>query len=270
MAEKSSSQNILIGLALVMVVAAFAVTLMTRSTGQVTAPAPVAQPSALPEIITIVEPFIDVTDAPLAVKAGDSFAVAWNVNGNPQAIRHTAVHYGPASLAPQTPSDYPKASQFLCVDAPCQIPGEFSVQLTIAEPGKYYYRAHAVVDGKNIWSAERSVSVIVPFQSAAPLPETDYVLEADDNGFYSGIERISSLRVTAGETISIRFDVRRENVYFGGLDFRGCGKNVTAPPDNSAVLEFTANAACSITSYWPVTDIKKETLEIAPFSAGGY
>ncbi len=104
---------------------------------------------------------VTVTSAPASAAATQKITISWKVEGESSTIPHTAVHYGPASVTnPAGPSDYPLASSFLCAVTPCRIPNAFQAQISIAEPGTHYYRAHAItIDGKNAWSEEKTIEV---------------------------------------------------------------------------------------------------------------
>lgn len=84
-------------------------------------------------------------------------------------------------------------------------------------------------------------------------------IEADDNGFYPQ----NSLTVSKGAKVSLTFVVRKEGVYYGGLDFRSSKfKTETVKPGETTSTEFTADETFKITSYWPLTDTPKAVLTI--------
>ncbi|MBI2543431.1 MAG: hypothetical protein HYW24_04570 [Candidatus Aenigmarchaeota archaeon] len=90
-----------------------------------------------------------------------------------------------------------------------------------------------------------------------------FSIEADDRGFYMNSSKISSISSSKDDTIKITFIVRESGTYYGGLDFRGCGQNTASiKPGDSVVIQFTANSTCTITSYWPVTNVVKDNLQI--------
>lgn len=106
------------------------------------------------------EPKVTITSAPALVATDQAIPISWRIDGQSATTPHTAVHYGPKSVAdPKGPSDYPFASNFFCTTKACNIPNEFSAQVKISEPGNYSFRAHVVINGKNIWSDEKTVSV---------------------------------------------------------------------------------------------------------------
>ncbi len=222
----------------------------------------------------MLEPRIEIVSAPMSVEAGDIFLVSWRVDSEAKTTPHMAVHYGRFSVPnPSGPDDYPSASVFLCSRQQCSLPGFFSVSLGIFDAGTYYFRAHAVIDGNNVWSEERTIEVS-DTSANQPTPEVNqpmpsstsyYDIEADDHGFYSAdSSRISSLSVSRGSEAALKFAVRKENVYYGGLDFRGCGvlSNTTKPGD-SIEVRFVPESDCDITSYWPLSGVKKSALHVS-------
>ena len=87
-------------------------------------------------------------------------------------------------------------------------------------------------------------------------------LEADDKGFYLKGEQVGSIVVKKGTPLDIEFTVRTTDVYYGGLDFRGCDANAAAQPGKTATLSFTPTESCLVKSYWPSSGVLKDTLEI--------
>lgn len=86
-----------------------------------------------------------------------------------------------------------------------------------------------------------------------------FKIEADDNGFYPQ----NSLTVAKGAKVNLIFLVRKEGVYYGGLDFRSSKfKTETVKPGGSTSVEFTADESFRISSYWPLTDTRKADLQI--------
>ena len=111
-------------------------------------------------------------------------------------------------------------------------------------------------------------------QAEQPSPETQtpppvqpsvkvFVIEADDGGFYMNGADTSSISASSGENLKITFNVRTTNVYYGGLDFRGCGQQTDrVSPGGSTTVEFTATNTCTITSYWPSSSRVKDNLQV--------
>jgi hypothetical protein len=91
-----------------------------------------------------------------------------------------------------------------------------------------------------------------------------FVIEADDDNFYSGGEKITGISVKKGSEVEIEFRVRTTGVYYAGLGFKGCG--VTSPdatPGQAVTVKFRADSNCGIISYWPANGAPKKTLDVA-------
>jgi len=115
--------------------------------------------------------------------------------------------------------------------------------------------------------AEKSEGEVLLEEKPAPVPEPTpefvYTIEADDQGFYIDGQDISSITASSGATVKISFKVRSKGVYFGGLDFRGCGQTTAkVSPGSSTTVEFTPTSSCTITSYWPVSNRVKDNLQV--------
>ncbi|MBI2108263.1 hypothetical protein HYT54_03995 [Candidatus Woesearchaeota archaeon] len=82
--------------------------------------------------------------------------------------------------------------------------------------------------------------------------------EADDFGFYP-----SSINVKRNQVVDLNITVRKENVYFNGLEFESkyfeTGK---VYPGDSKVVQFVPNEDFKVTSYWPSSRTKKADLQI--------
>lgn len=99
---------------------------------------------------------ITISSYPTAVRATYDLAITWRIDGPERSIDHTAVHYGPESKPDaQLPSDYPNVSRI----QKGTIPAVYSTIMVINEPGTYYFRAHAIVDGKHFWTDEKQMIV---------------------------------------------------------------------------------------------------------------
>ena len=105
-----------------------------------------------------------------------------------------------------------------------------------------------------------------PSQQPPPItqPEaTEFFIEADDRGFYIDGVDTGSISAGSGESLKITFNVRTTNVYYGGLQFKGCGQDTgKVIPGASATTEFTASSTCTITSYWPLSSRVKDRLQV--------
>lgn len=93
----------------------------------------------------------------------------------------------------------------------------------------------------------------------APAVKT-FTIEADDRGFYP----TGNITVNNGDVVRITFKVRTENVYFGGLDFRGAPYFTTprVNPGGETTVEFTADKSFTYRSYWPNSNQLKATAQV--------
>jgi hypothetical protein len=90
-----------------------------------------------------------------------------------------------------------------------------------------------------------------------------FVIEADDEAYYSGGEKITGISVARGTDVEIDFKVRTEDVYFGGLGFKGCGlTSADAKPGDTVKFSFRADSNCGIIAYWPANGAPKKTLVV--------
>ena len=128
-------------------------------------PAPTVVPTTIPTVIPTATPVptqepgtnVEVLNAPATAVAGKSFDVVWRVNSpSVKTIPHTAVHYGPVSKSePLTLTSYPTLTQV----QNGTIPANFTAKIIINTTGTIFFRAHAIVDGVQYWSSERTISV---------------------------------------------------------------------------------------------------------------
>lgn len=217
-------------------------------------------------------PGVKVLSYPNSVNVGQSIKVIWRVESpETEEINHTAVHYDtqyhPGIFSTtKTPaeSNYPNLT-------PVQkgtIPATFTAQIPTSESGKIYFRAHAIIDGKHYWSEEMEVDVVgeamTTTKTATVQAGREFTIEADDFGFYINGSKITSIRVAKNENVKITFDVIKERVYFGGLDFRSpkfdTGK---VNPGSSKTVNFISDSDFTITSYWPASNQKKADLKVS-------
>ncbi len=71
------------------------------------------------------------------------------------------------------------------------------------------------------------------------------------------------MEVPKNSLVKIKFKVRSQGVYFGGLDFRSSVFNTsTILPGKDKEVEFTADESFTYTSYWPLSNKLKATGEI--------
>lgn len=105
-------------------------------------------------------------DSPKEVISGNNAAFTWRIDGPPTTINHTAVHFGTVSTEGDLgkdvkPEDTKYTSEMLkdFNSGKINIPLQFIGNISITTPGKYYYRAHTLVKGKNYWSDEYALEV---------------------------------------------------------------------------------------------------------------
>lgn len=241
----------------------------TSNYGYPTAPQQPSQPSqqATPIAVTLLS-------APTTAVSGQPITFSWRVDGPSTTIPHTSVHYDFVShtgtfdtaMTPQA-SGYPKLIPNFA-HGNYSIPQTFTASITVNQTGTLYYRAHAIVNGLNYWTDEKTITVTAPPQPAQAAPpqstSKQFTILADDYGFYMGGQPVSYVNVNRGDSVSITFQVNTMNVYHAGLDFRGCGQTSSGTvPGSSTTMQFTAMSTCGITAYWPSTSTAKKTLSVA-------
>lgn len=88
---------------------------------------------------------------------GEANDMSWTVDGPEFEIPHTGVHWADRSVDdPTSPADYGNTSGAV---EPAEVPGTFETEVTIDEPGTYYFIAHAIVGDEHVWSEEVEVEV---------------------------------------------------------------------------------------------------------------
>lgn len=203
---------------------------------------------------------IAVVNAPSVGQTNMPLSFAWSIDSDKElAIPHTAVHYDTKSVpSPQAYTDYRSAGRFF--DG--TVPGSFSDSITFQQAGNYYYRMHAVVDGKEIWSEERALKITSPSVAATT---RELTITADDDSFYYNREPTDSISAKFGEKLRITFRTLTSNVYYAGLDFKseefGIDTGKVGPGDETEV-EITVDKEGTITSYWPSSGVKKADLAV--------
>ncbi len=98
---------------------------------------------------------------PASGRAGIPVPLTWDVQAPVGAIAtHTAIHWGTNSVAGALGMDVtPSAAGYPNVlpdyaQGSFGLPRTFTGAVTFPASGTYYYRAHAIIDGKNYWSPE--------------------------------------------------------------------------------------------------------------------
>lgn len=101
-------------------------------------------------------PTVNVTSYPLNVIEGTNFTIKFEVSGgtNQGNISHAAVHWGTKSGGTDI-KDYGRFSKVYTG----KVPQNFSVELIAPEIGIIYFRAHAIIDGDDIYSDEYMIRI---------------------------------------------------------------------------------------------------------------
>ncbi len=80
-----------------------------------------------------------------------------------------------------------------------------------------------------------------------------FVVVADDNGLYP-----QTIVVPKGVPVELTFNVREQNVYYGGLDFRSSKFTTgTVLAGKEITVQFAADESFRYASYWPASNRKK-------------
>lgn len=208
---------------------------------------------------------VDIVSAPTTATAGVPFTITWTVSGPVETIQHTAVHYDYVSHPGTLGEDVgpPGGYAYLTTEfasGSFNIPNTFSVNITPTETGILYFRAHAIANGKNYWTDERSIYVGMPAESQI----REFAFSADDSGFYyANNTPVYFVSVNKGDFVKMTLNVKPANLARGSLDFRGCGQNATGiMPGNPVNMQFYAASSCAISSYWPSSAVVKSAVEI--------
>lgn len=108
---------------------------------------------------------IKVIDRPSIMSTGGNAAFTWEIYGHPATTGFTTIVGGTQSKpgALDATVDIPKTPYVVLVrdftSGTYAIPLRFIGNTKISEPGVYYFRALAYINGKNIWSDEYSFTV---------------------------------------------------------------------------------------------------------------
>lgn len=109
---------------------------------------------------------ITLLDAPKQVAQGSLATFTWRLDGPPATISHTAVYFGqvsnPGDLGLDVAPENTKYTEF----SKEFDQGEFGIPLVfvgnspMSELGEYFFRVQALINGKNYWSQEQTLTVI--------------------------------------------------------------------------------------------------------------
>ncbi len=108
---------------------------------------------------------ISVSNYPSVVASGENAAFTWDISGPAATIGFTAVVGGKTSKSGklETTVDLPQTPYTILTQdfnsGTFAVPLRFIGNARITDPGVYYFRALAFIDGKNIWSPEYTFTV---------------------------------------------------------------------------------------------------------------
>lgn len=89
-------------------------------------------------------------------------------------------------------------------------------------------------------------------QPPPPAPQS-FSVSADDYSVNPG-----TVSVKKGAQVSLTFNVKTTNVYYGGLEFRSSVVNTGAiAPGGSKTVTFTAQETFEFAAYWPASSVDK-------------
>ena len=134
------------------------------------------------------------------------------------------------------------------------------------------YLGFRLTDGEATQEAPEAPELpLEPTPTPTPEPPTEpleptveeFTIEADDNSFSIDGQDVSSITVSSGNMVKINFLVSATQVYFGGLEFRGCEQDTgKVNPGDSEIVTFVAEESCQIRSYWPASNRLKDRLDV--------
>jgi hypothetical protein len=109
-----------------------------------------------PVAASSMQPDIKVTSFPSSAHGETKITIQWEVSGGtPGNISNTAILWGYNSGSANI-SDYSKTTEIQTG----KILHQFSAGINIPPSGTIYFRAHAIVDGTNVFSQEYQLSII--------------------------------------------------------------------------------------------------------------
>ena len=98
---------------------------------------------------------VSIISYPADVKGDTNFTIQWKVSGGEGNISHTAVHWGLRSGGADI-KDYGRFSNVYTG----KIPQQFSTDLISPTEGTIHFRAHAMVNGTDVYSPEYVIMII--------------------------------------------------------------------------------------------------------------
>lgn len=212
----------------------------TRTTGNVVQQIPETTTPTTPTTpVSTAIPVISVVSYPDVSNVGDMARIMWRVDSpTPLLATHTAIHYDtnwhPGNLGTDigpAQGGYPGlTSEYL--SGSFGIPSEFVTDIKIPDDAtQLYFRAHAMVDGKNYWTNEYSIKInkitptpTTPTTPAEPVSQGGMPINMADFKQYSVVVDDNSITpetitVNTSEYIALTFKVSPANVESGALQF---------------------------------------------------
>lgn len=109
-----------------------------------------------PDVSEYAAPLIKVISYPANVTGEGNFTIAWEVSGGLLGeITHSSVHWG-FKTGRADVRDYGRFSTVQSGKAP----QEFSTEIKAPANGTIYFRAHAIVDGEDLYSDEYRITIV--------------------------------------------------------------------------------------------------------------
>lgn len=140
---------------------------------------------------TFMDYAISIITGPKELSVGDTATFTWSAYGPSTTIHTSAIYYGTTS----NPGDLTKSAtgdntsytgvvkDFFQGDY--RLPIQFIANTKLTIPGTYYYRAYAIIDGKNYWTDEHSFIVKSIPKNEIKIVNPPVKLSHDDNATFT-------------------------------------------------------------------------------------
>ena len=108
---------------------------------------------------------VTLIDSPKDIPAGGFATFTWRIDGFPATINHASVYFGTVSNSGTLGKDIKPAetkyTDFVkdFADGKYDIPLQFVGNIKVDNPGKYYFRVHALIKDKHYWTDEYTFDV---------------------------------------------------------------------------------------------------------------
>jgi hypothetical protein len=155
---------------------------------------------------------ISFQDSSASITEGEYASFTWSVNGAPKTIHKTGIYFGKTSapepfaltMAPMETPYTMVVKDFL--NGNYDVPLRFIGSIPVTEPGTYYAKAYALIDGEHYWSGERTftvtaiprhtIKVIDPPKTAAKGTNIPFTWEVSGPGTTTGYTTIAIGRLS--------------------------------------------------------------------------